>query len=75
MPQLLEAEFPDVLERLLTPPSPPARVMAADHAPLAGARPFDQPPLDMRPWLALLIALLFAAERWLATSARRGAAP
>lgn len=75
MPQLLEADFPDVLERLLAPPPPPARVLAADHAPLAGAAPFDQPPLDLRPWLALLIALLFAAERWLATSARRGATP
>ena len=55
MPELREADFPDVLERLLTPPSPPARVMAADHGPIAGARPFDQPPLDVRPWLALLI--------------------
>ena len=75
MPQLLEANFPDVLEGLLTPPSSAARVMAADHAPLTGASPFEQPPLDVRPWLALLIALLFAAERWMATSVRRGVAP
>ena len=75
MPQLLEADFPDVLEGLLTPPSSAARVMAADHAPLTGASPFQQPPLDVRPWLALLIALLFAAERWMATSVRRGVAP
>ena len=75
MPQLLDADFPDALERLLVPPIPPTRVSAADHAPLAGARAYALPPLDIRPWLALLIALLFAAERWLATSARRGAAP
>jgi hypothetical protein len=75
LPQLLEADFPDVLERLLAPPSPPARVAAADHAPLTGARAFDQPPMDVRHWLALLAALLFALERWLATSTRRGDAP
>lgn len=75
MPQLLDADFPDALERLLVPPAPPTRVVAADHAPLVGARAYALPPLDIRPWLALLIALLFAAERWLATSARRGAAP
>lgn len=75
MPQLLDADFPDALERLLVPPAPPTRVAAAEHAPLVGARAYALPPLDIRPWLALLIALLFAAERWLATSARRGAAP
>ncbi len=75
MPQLLDADFPDALERLLVPPVTPSRVAAADHAPLTGARAYALPPLDIRPWLALLIALLFAAERWLATSARRGAAP
>ncbi len=75
MPQLLDADFPDALERLLVPPVTPTRVAAADHAPLTGARSYDLPPLDIRPWLALLIALLFAVERWLATSARRGAAP
>jgi hypothetical protein len=75
MPQLLDADFPDVLERLLVPPAPPTRVAAAEHAPLVGARAYALPPLDIRPWLALLIALMFAAERWLATSARRGAAP
>src|SRR5690606_34439417 len=65
MPQLLDADFPDVLERLLVPPAPPTRVAAAAHAPLTGAPAYDRPPLDLRPWLALLIALLFAAERWL----------
>jgi len=72
IPQLVEPDFPHALARMLEPPPPPARVNAADHAPLAGAAPYEQPPLDLRPWLALLIALVFALERWLAT--RRGRA-
>jgi hypothetical protein len=50
-------------------------VSAQDYAPNTGGPSFVLPPLDLRPWLALLIALLFLAERWLATSRRRGAAP
>ena len=75
LPQLLEPEFPDQLWSLLAPPPEPGRVMAADHTPLTGAAPYDQPPLDLRPWLAVLIALVFAAERWLATRRIRGPAP
>jgi hypothetical protein len=75
LPQLLEPDFPDRLWSLLAPPPEPTRVMAADHAPLTGATPYDQPPLDLRPWLALLIALVFTAERWLATRRIRGPAP
>ncbi len=74
IPQLLEPDFPDALLRMLVPPSEPMRVAAADHAPLAGGAVYDQPPFDLRPWLALLIALLFGAERWLATR-RRAVAP
>lgn len=75
LPQLLEPEFPDKLWSLLAPPPEPGRVMAADHTPLTGAAPYDQPPLDLGPWLAVLIALVFAAERWLATRRIRGPAP
>lgn len=75
MPELLEPDFPDALARLLAPGPAPARVAAAEHAPLTGARAYEQPPLDLRPWLALLVALIFAVERWLATSRRRAAAP
>jgi len=75
LPALLEPDFPDRLWSLLAPPPEPTRVFAADHAPLSGAAPYDQPPLDLRPWLALLIALVFAGERWLATRRARGPAP
>ena len=75
IPQLLEPDFPDALARMLAPPPAPARVGAVDHAPLSGVAAYPRPPLDLRPWLALLIALIFAVERWLATRPARGAAP
>jgi len=75
MPQLLEPDFPDVLARMLAPPPAPARVAAVDHAPFTGAAAYPQTPLDLRPWLAVLIALIFAVERALATRRTRGAAP
>lgn len=74
-PALVEPTFPDALSRMLAPPPDPARVRTVDHAPLVGAAPYPVPPADLRPWLALLIALVFLAERWLATSRRRAAAP
>lgn len=75
IPQLVEPTFPDALMDMLDPPPAPARVAAVDHAPLTGAAPYDQPPLDLRPWLALLIALVFVVERYLATRRRRAVAP
>lgn len=76
MPALLDADFPTRLRAVLTPaPPPPARVAAADYAPLTGGRAYDQPPQDMRPWLAILIAALLIAERWLATRRSRGISP
>jgi hypothetical protein len=75
LPQLVEPEFPDVLARMLSPPPPPARVAAADHAPVRGAAAYGQPPFELRPWLAFVIALIFAVERWLATSRHRAPAP
>ena len=49
-------------------------VMAADYAPQPGARAVAPAPQDLRPWIALAIALLFLLERWLASARRRGAA-
>lgn len=74
-PQLVEPGFPDALAAMLAPAPAPARVGTADHAPLTGAAPYDQPPFDLRPWLALLIAGLFVGERWLATRRSRRPAP
>ena len=75
IPQLVEPDFPDALLTLLDPRPAPGRVAAVDHAPLTGAGAYDQPPLDLRPWLALLIAVALAGERWLATRRQRAVAP
>lgn len=76
MPVLLDGDFPAQLRPLLAPSlSPPTRVAAADYAPLPGGRPYDQQPEPLRPWLALLIALLLIAERWFATRRSRGISP
>lgn len=75
LPALVEPDFPDRLWALLDPPPAPARVAAQDYAPAVGeAGPtlaFNPHPVDLRPWLAALIAALFAAERWLATRRNR----
>ena len=72
MPDLLEATFAEQLRTLLTPPAPPpARVAAADFAPVAGVSPFPLPPREFAAWLAMLIAAVFLVERWLATRRRR----
>jgi aerotolerance regulator-like protein len=76
MPQLLQAEFPRKLRALFETPAPaPARAAAQDYAPVSGGVAYSQPPRDLQPWLALLIAALLVAERWLATRRSRGVAP
>lgn len=75
MPELLAPDFAATLRDLVTPPAPPpARVAAPAFAPVAGAGPYPLPPRDLAPWLTLLIALTFCAERWLATRQHRFAA-
>lgn len=72
MPELLEGDFPQHLRALLSPPPPaPARVAAAAYAPTIGAAPWPETPRELAPWLIVLIAALFAIERWFASSARR----
>lgn len=75
LPALVEPDFPDRLWTLLDPPPAPARVAAQDYTPALGeagpALVFNPHPIDLRPWLALLIAALFAGERWLATRRKR----
>jgi hypothetical protein len=76
MPQLLEADFPERLRVLFVDPAPaPARVAASAYAPTTGAPPWPETPRPLSPWLVILVALLFAIERWLANGPRRGAAP
>jgi len=75
-PALLQPGFAAGLRELfVAAPPQPARVAARDYAPAAGGPAFAAPPLDLRPWLALLVAALFLLERWLATRSKRGAAP
>lgn len=75
MPILLDPDFPRQLAAMLAPPPPPTRAFARDVAPAAGAPAWPLPSRDLQPWLAFLIAALFAAERWLATSRRRAVSP
>jgi hypothetical protein len=76
MPALLEPQFPRRLRELLSAPiAAPGRAVASDYAPRTGGPSFDAPARNLKPWLALLIAALFALERWLATRPRRGVTP
>ncbi len=75
MPLLADARFPAELRAVLAPVAAPARVMARDHAPLAGGPAPREPVRDLRPMLALAIALAWLGERWLATARRRAVAP
>ncbi|MGJ4731033.1 hypothetical protein ACQYWP_17360, partial [Luteimonas sp. SDU101] len=74
MPQLLEPSFPRKMREVLQRVPPPTAVAAADYSPQAGEQAPQAEPHDLRPWLALVIALLFLLERWLASARRRGAA-
>lgn len=73
MPLLLDAGFPQRLREVLQPAPPPARVLAAEHAPLHAdpVVPWPRPWRSLSSWLALAIAFTFLLERWLATGARR----
>ena len=71
LPELLDPGFPDRLRTLFDPPQPPQSAFAATQAPRPGGPALPPVPQPLQPWLAVLVALLFVAERWLATSSRR----
>lgn len=74
LPAVVEPDFPDRLALIIGPPRPPEdRVAARDYAPVPGAaNPSARAAtVDLRPWLAVLIALVLLVERWLATRAAR----
>lgn len=73
MPELLDPAFPAQLHEALSPPPAPTRVLARDYAPLTGAASYLQAPRDLKPWLGVLVALMFLIERLLATRSRRAA--
>lgn len=75
-PALLEPDFPKKLQQLLSFPSPdPARVTAEGLVPREGGPTPVLAGIDLGRWLALLIALGWFIERWMATSSRRRAQP
>lgn len=75
MPELLAPDFAATLRDLVSPPAPPPmRVSAKAYAPTASVAAYALPPRDLTPWLAVLVALVFLAERLLATRRRRFAA-
>lgn len=74
MPVLLDPGFPSRLRDLLQPPPAPQRIAAADLTPSTGADAWPPTPRDLRPWWALLAALVFALERWMAAAPRRNRA-
>lgn len=72
LPALLEPGFPDALRTVLAPAPMAERAWATAYAPIQGeTATHTRTPSPLGPALAMLIALLFGVERWLATAARR----
>jgi hypothetical protein len=74
LPALVEPDFPDRLAAVIGAPArEPDRVGASDYAPVLGASAPSARVArsDLRPWLAMLIALVLLIERWLATRRSR----
>jgi len=71
-PALRQADLPRRLQLAIQGP-PSARMGdARDHAPLATSLPAQEPPSrELTPWLVMLILLLFALERWMASAPAR----
>lgn len=71
-PALCDPRLPRALLLALQPPTAPRLGDARDQAPQRAALPAATPPLrEPTPWLLLAVVLLFALERWMASSARR----
>ncbi|MCU1087326.1 BatA domain-containing protein [Stenotrophomonas maltophilia] len=69
---LRDPRLPRALLLTLQPPTAPRLGDARDQAPQRAALPAATPPLrEPTPWLLLAIVLLFALERWMASSACR----
>ncbi|NYZ63761.1 BatA domain-containing protein [Luteimonas deserti] len=75
LPDTLDGGFARRLRAAVSPPPVPMRVDAASHAPqqaaLARGAPRDTGVHALQPWLALLLALVFVIERWLAAAPHR----
>lgn len=72
LPALRHASLPERLRAvLIADAAAPDQARADAVAPAPSATPAPDPATSMNGWLALLVALLFVAERWLATGRRR----
>lgn len=74
LPAVLDPAFPERLRALVQPLPAPTRIRADAFAPATGVAAFPPTPRDLRPWWALLVALAFVLERWMAASPRRNRA-
>lgn len=74
LPAVSDPDFPAQLRALVQPLPAPARIAAEDFAPTSRVDAYPPTPRDLRPWWALLAALVFALERWMAASPRRNRA-
>lgn len=66
-PPMLDAAFPERLQAVLMTSPQPDAAFASMQQPRTGAAPVVPDPQPLQPWLMLAIALLFVAERVLAT--------
>lgn len=73
LPALRDPGFPRQLLAVIAAPAAPTLAPAATQAPLRGAAAPLPAPRELASWLLALIVLLFALERVMATSPRRGA--
>jgi len=71
LPEVLDPDFPVRLRVLFDPPPQPDGAFASTQAPRSGGLELSPVPRPLHPWLALLVAILFVIERWLATSRAR----
>ncbi|MHC5147792.1 BatA domain-containing protein [Stenotrophomonas rhizophila] len=73
LPVLRDPGFPRQLLAVVAAPAPPTLAAAATQQPVRGGATPRPLPRELTPWLLALIVLLFALERVVATSPRRGA--
>lgn len=73
LPLLRDPAFPRRLLEQVHPATSPGLAPADTQRPLTGATAPKAQPRDLTPWLLIAIVCLFALERWMATSRRRGA--
>lgn len=76
MPALLDADFADRLQSVLSKPlRAPTQSLASLHAPIKTLPAWPELPTPISTWFALLIAIVFLCERFVATAKNRWTSP